>query len=238
MQTDRLSRLTTEQADLVAGTVLTRLHEGGAIPRPPAGVQGGFHRARAAIRQGFEVPCSSLTPLAARVLYGLAATVRPRSLLGIGTFAGNLFGFLTAAGFGPTAVYAGECAVGLDVDAWATRTATRNFRRAGYCDRVRFETRDGRTPPEPPPGGWSLVLLDADDPVRRKGVYCELLDAVEPHLADGALVLAHDTTYPKFAAELAPYLARVRSSAYRGSVSLPVDEYGLELSVYRQDGRS
>ncbi|MDQ1007707.1 putative O-methyltransferase YrrM [Streptomyces sp. V4I23] len=235
MQTERLSRLTTEQADRVAGTVLGRLYEGGALPEPPADVWEDFHRARARIQDSFQVPFSSLTPLAARVLYGIAATARPRALLGVGTYAGNLFGFLTAAGFGATCGYEGECAVGLDVDAGATALATRNFRRAGYAGTVRFETRDGRTPPAPPPGGWSLVLLDADDPVRRKGIYDEVLRSVEPHLADGALVLAHDTAYPKFTADLAPYLARVRSDVYRGSVALPVDEYGIELSVH---GRS
>lgn len=235
MRTERLSRLTTEQADRVAATVLARLHAGGALPEPPAGVWEDFHRARARIHDAFEVPASSLTPLAARVLYGIAATARPGALLGIGTYAGNLFGFLAAAGFGPTRRYEGACAVGLDVDAEATALAERNFRRAGYAGTARFEARDGRTPPAPPPGGWSLVLLDADDPVRRKAVYEEMLRAVEPHLADGALILAHDTAYPKFASDLAPYLARVRSGVHRGSVALPVDEYGFELTV---SGRS
>jgi hypothetical protein len=51
-------------------------------------------------------------------------------------------------------------------------------------------------------------------------------------LAAGAIVVAHDTGYPKFAADLAGYLGRVRGGEFV-SVALPVDEYGLELSVLR-----
>jgi predicted O-methyltransferase YrrM len=78
---------------------------------------------------------------------------------------------------------------------------------------------------------FGLLLLDADDPVRRKRVYLSLLDALYPHLSPGALVVAHDICVPLFAEELDEYRRAMRQDGrFSASLSLPIDACGLEVS--------
>lgn len=228
---DRFARLTTAQADQVALTVLDHCHARGLIRQPPPGLMAGFHAARATIRDTFRVPRTALTPLMARVLYGIAATDRPARVLGIGTYAGSLFGYLTAAGFGPSRSYRGGQAVGLDTDADSVGLARANATAAGYDDTLTFLVRDGRTASQLPGAPWNLLFLDADDATERKRIYCHLLDGLRESLAPGALVLAHDVCYPTFRDQVEPYLAAVRVPAHFAvTLTLPVDEFGLEVS--------
>jgi predicted O-methyltransferase YrrM len=163
----------------------------------------------------------------ARLLYGIAHVARPARILVVGSYFGNTLVWLAGPGFGPEPAYRGERALGVDVDATAVAGARANFARLGTGPGVRVDVLDGHLAAGP----FDLVLLDADDPVRRKGVYVSLLDALYPHLTPGALVLAHDICVPAFAGQLAGYRAAVRRpDRFAGSLSLEIDPCGLELS--------
>ena len=85
-------------------------------------------------------------------------------------------------------------------------------------------------------GPFDAVLIDIDEPVRRKAGYLQLLRLWLPHLAPGALVLAHDVLHPRFAGELKDYLDFVSGPGFAASTTLPVDECGVALSVLDPSG--
>lgn len=225
-------------ADELATRILSRAVELGALPSGPMPDWKHYSRFRDQVRATFEVPQTTITPLMARVLYGIAALARPRRILGVGTYAGNTLVWLSGPGFGPDALYRGERALGVDVDAAATTLATDNFRRFGADERVELWAQDGHRVPELADQSWDLILLDADDPVSRKQIYLTLLDALYPTLTDGGLLLAHDICVPLFSEQMAAYQGRVRDTE-RFAVTMPleIDSCGLELSVKSEQGR-
>ncbi|MEV4320520.1 hypothetical protein [Actinocrispum sp. NPDC049592] len=219
-------------ADRIAQDMLDVCVHGGVLPPPPDDLWDLFARTHASIRENFRIPATSLSPVAARVLFGVAACTQPARLAGLGTYVGNLFAYLAGPGFGPYRCYDGDLAIGIEIDEGAAAAARQNFEAAGFTPGATFETRDARNP-IPAIKPWQLLLVDADDPHRRKAVYHDLLVAWQACLAPRGVVLAHDTRYPAFAEQVAPYLDLVRGPGFEISVPLPVDEYGLELSVVR-----
>jgi predicted O-methyltransferase YrrM len=166
----------------------------------------------------------------ARLLYGVAYLARPARVLVVGGYYGNTLVWLAGPGFGPEPAYRGEHALSVDLDATAVAGARANFARLGADPRVEIEVLDGHRV-DPAAGPFDLLLLDADDPVQRKGVYLTLLEALYPLVAAGGLVLAHDICVPAFATELAAYRRAVRAPGrFAGSISLEIDPCGLELS--------
>ena len=196
------SRLPGRVADELANRVLRRAVEAGLLPDRPLPDWGRFRAFRTLVRDAFVVPDSSITPLMARVLYGVAHLARPRRILGVGTYCGNALVWLSGPGFGPHAVYRGQRAVGVDIDPAATRTAQANFARIGSDARVTLRCLDGHRAGD---GGFDLLLLDADDPVRRKAVDLSLLAALYPRLEPGGLLLAPSISLPILVPHLAPY---------------------------------
>jgi predicted O-methyltransferase YrrM len=99
---------------------------------------------------------------------------------------------------------------------------------AGLTDRVDFL-----------PGDALATLADLDTPISLlfldgwKALYLPVLQLLEPHLVDGALVVADDTLHPALAHLTVDYRQYVNdpNGPYH-SVGLPVDD-GLELSRYR-----
>jgi len=224
------ARLPAAVADELATRTLRRAVERGLLPDRPLPDWERYRSFRAEVRASFHVPETSITPLMARVLYGIAWLARPRRILGIGTYCGNALVWLAAPGFGRGAAYRGTRAVGLDVDEEATGIAAANFARVAMGDRVELRCLDGHLAGSLG-DAFDLVLLDADDPLRRKAVYLSLLEAVHPHVRAGGLVLAHDIRVPAFAGQLAAYQRLVRTdSRFAGSLSLEVDPCGLELT--------
>ena len=229
-------RLPTPVANELASRVLARLVAQGVLSGEPPDWEA-YQRFRARVRETFEVPGTTITPLMARVLYGIAALARPRRLLGIGTYAGNALVWLAGPGFTPAASYRGELAVGVDTDAEATMLARANFGRLGADSRTRLLAIDGHEAAATHAGRWDLVLLDADDPTSRKSVYLSLLESVYPRLAAGGLLLAHDICVPLFREDMSRYRALVCDSRrFRMSVPLEIDECGLEVSVKADNG--
>jgi predicted O-methyltransferase YrrM len=217
-------------ADELATRVLRNAVEAGLIPKGPFPDWERYREYRALVREEFVVPETSITPLMARVLYGISLLAKPLRILGIGTYCGNALVWLTGPGFGPDRLYSGVRAVGVDTDASATATATGNFSRIGSP--VELRVLDGHRAAETLDDTFDLVLLDADDPHRRKEVYLSLLDSLHPCLTPGALVLAHDICVPIFAEQLGEYQRTVRADPrFAGSLSLAIDACGLELSL-------
>jgi predicted O-methyltransferase YrrM len=222
------ARLSGRVADELANRVLRRAVEAGLLPDRPLPDWERFRGFRTLVRDTFVVPDSSITPLMARVLYGVAHLARPQRILGVGTYCGNALVWLTGPGFGPHAVYLGSRAVGVDIDPAATRAARANFVRIGADARVTLRCLDGH---EAGDDSFDLLLLDADDPVRRKSVYLSLLAALYPWLEPGGLVLAHDICVPSFVSPLADYRRAVHEThRFCASLALEIDACGLEVS--------
>jgi predicted O-methyltransferase YrrM len=226
-------RLTVGQTDALATKLLEFAHGAGVLRAgPPDGLWSEFHSLRDRLYETFDVPDTTLTPLAARVLYGLAAIHRPGHVAVLGSYAGNLMAFTTGPVCGPFASYPGT-ALGLDTDAAAIELARANFRRAGYTGaRVAcgdaFEAAEhvGSAPVD-------LLLVDIDVPGARKSGYLRLVQAWLPYLAPGALIIAHDIAHPKFTWDLRCYRDFVLECGAEQSTSLPTDECGLEVTSWR-----
>lgn len=224
------TRLPGRVADQLADRVLSRAVADGLLPDRELPDWAAFRDFRARVRREFAVPETSVTPLMARVLYGVAHLVRPARVLVVGGYYGNTLVWLAGPGFGPDPAYRGEHALSVDIDATAVAGSRANFAHLGADRRVECTVLDGHRV-DPAAGPFDLVLLDADDPVHRKRVYLTLLDALYPLVAAGGLILAHDICVPIFAAQLAAYRRAVRAPArFAGSLSLEIDPYGLELS--------
>jgi len=227
-------RLPTPVANELASQVLAQGVERGVLPPGDRPDWDRFLALRAVVRERFDVPETSITPLMARILYGIALLARPRRVLGIGTYAANALVWLLAPGFSPQRAYDGELAVGVDPDVAATELARRNLDSVGM-ERVELRSEDGHATPAALGERWDLVLLDADDPVGRKGIYLTLLEAVYPFVSAGGLLLAHDICVPRFRSDMARYQGAVRDpQRFEHTLPLEVDECGLEVSVKRR----
>lgn len=237
-------RHSRQQADQAIATLMRRLARARLLPPHARFDTDGFHRLRQRVRGAFQVPQTSVTPVMARLLFALGDVLLPRRLLVIGSYCGNTLVWLAgrrilqlprtdqAAGEevdgAPDAAYL----VGCDVDADACETARANFTRIGAGDAVQILPRDGHRVLSESTEAWDLVLLDADDPVRRKAVYDTLLEVALPWLNPGSTVLAHDTALPLFADDLRSYRERIADrSRFAATADLAVDECGLSFSV-------
>jgi predicted O-methyltransferase YrrM len=237
-------RLTVRQTDMLASKVLAHCQASAVIgpgDGPDDGAAGDpwadFHRLRERLHETFEVPATTLTPLTARVLFGLAALHRPRRIAVCGCYAGNLMAWTAGGGFGPFARYPGERAVGIDTDSDATALASANFARAGFSAGTRAVTGDAFDPRRfAGEGPWDLLLIDIDVPGARKSGYARVLQGWLPYLAPGAVVVAHDVSHPVFAWDLRHYRDYALDSGAAASTTLPIDDCGLEVSRWPAAG--
>ncbi|MER5384958.1 class I SAM-dependent methyltransferase [Streptomyces sp. NPDC002688] len=227
-----LPRLTSPQADALADRFLDHCRAAGVLdPDAPAVSWPDYHAFRAHLVSSFQVPTTTLTPLAARVLYGLSAARQPASVATLGCFAGNLMAWTSGPGFGPTPVYPGRRSLGLDVAAEPVALASENLRRAGFAPSAEAVVGDAFDAAEHSAGGqWDLLLIDIDVPGSRKSGYARLLERWLPHLAPGALVIAHDVCHPVFAWDLRDYAAFTKDHGAVATTTLPVDACGFEVS--------
>lgn len=223
-------RVTSAGADRAVDTLVRRLAGVGLLPADARFDADAFHALRDRVRASFSVPQTSVTPVMSRLLFAIGDASAARRILVVGSYHGNTLVWL--AGRALLDGVSGDSAlVGADVDTGACAGAAENFRRLGGRAPVTIEPRDGAEVLAAG-GAWDLLLLDADCPRTRKAVYLPLLRAAQPRLRPGALVLAHDTALPVFAEQLRPYREAVADrTAFAGSVHLPVDACGLELSV-------
>jgi predicted O-methyltransferase YrrM len=225
-----LPRLTVAQTDIVAARLLDHAGATGVLDDPPGpATWEGFHQLRARLYETFDVPDSSLTPLASRVLYGLAAARRPGRSVVLGCYVGNLMAFVTGPACGPFAEGT-AVAQGIDTDAAAVGLARRNFARAAYTG-VSVICGDGfDTAEHAGDEPVDLLLVDIDVPGARKSGYARIVEAWLPYLAADALIVAHDVAHPKFSWDLRYYRDFLLESGAAASVGLPTDECGLEVT--------
>jgi predicted O-methyltransferase YrrM len=210
--------------DQVVAVVLQRLTEVGLLPSGPGFDPAAFHQLREQVSAAFQVERSSITTLTARVLFAIAGRLQPRRVLCIGSYQGNSLVWLA----GPIAPRAEV--LGLDLCPQAVAVARRNFDRIGMPG-VRLECADGHEASNRMAGPPDLVLLDADDPLCGKQLYRSLLERLEPSLAPGTVVLAHDACHAPFQADLAGYFEVVRNPVrFTVSMTLAIDEFGLEVT--------
>lgn len=186
-----------------------------------------FHTYRARVREAFEVPETSVTPMLARFLFGLAMLLRPREVWGLGTYAGNAIVWLAAH-----QVLHGEPGrtIAIDISPAATELARGNFDRLG-AGSVRARTADALSCTIDT-AAVDLLYLDIDDPVSRKRGYLACLRRFLPYLAPHAVVIAHDACEPLFEADLNAYRAALAGEPrILRSSTVPLDRYGVEISV-------
>lgn len=219
--------------DQLAQKIVERLAAAGFFPEQTGGFPSErFHALRQQVRACFDVPETSITPIMARVLFGLAVSRRPRSIVGLGTYAGNSLVWLAGGALGPDAFFPADEIVGCDTDAAATELAARNFGGLPGGEGVQLLCIDGLKWLEQSADPIDLLYIDIDSQDGRKQGYLAMLQAALPRLRPGSLILAHDVAEPKFAADLAPYLAFVKESGtFQRSATLNIDACGLEVTL-------
>ncbi|EXG82434.1 O-methyltransferase [Cryptosporangium arvum] len=151
------------------------------------------------------------------LLYALARSARPTTVVEFGTSFGISTIYLAAAvaDNGTGHVY------GSELSTTKLAAARDNLTEAGVADQVTLLPGDARQTLRDVPGPIGLVLLDG-----WKDACLDVLRALEPRLAPGALVVADDTTFDS----MADYLRYVRSPANGYvSVAFPVED-GMEIS--------
>jgi predicted O-methyltransferase YrrM len=190
-----------------------------------------FHTLSTNVRQNFQVPQTSITTAAARLFFGIAESLKPRLVVGLGTYYGNGLVWLLGPYLSDPNNY-GRCrALACDLDVRAVDTCRENFRRVGLSTEVRIVREDAFVLLPRVNDPIDLLFIDVDHPSERKSIYAPLLRLALDKLAPGALVVAHDRYEPAFATDFASYLEIVNDRRYFNlSAGVPVDRAGVELS--------
>jgi predicted O-methyltransferase YrrM len=163
----------------------------------------------------------AVSPETGKLLYLLARTSRARAVIEFGTSFGLSTLYLAAA----LRDNGGGRVISAELEASKAAKARENFRAAGLADFI--EVREGdalATLAADLPEQIDMLLLDG-----AKGLYPKILDAIEPRLREGALVVADN-------ADMAPkFLQRVR--APNGPyMSLPFGD-DVEVSMFTSQAR-
>jgi predicted O-methyltransferase YrrM len=216
------------EARLVA-EALACLQEAGILPHVEYD-HGKFAAHRQAVVEQFEIPWTAITPRMQRLLYAINAIVQPRNMIAAGVFCGNTFISNAGAGVGPGACYTAQQLIGVEIRPEEAERAERNVRKLDPTGVARVVAADAvevvREFTEP----IDLLYLDADGAGGKgKGIYLEILEAAEPRLHEGSVILAHNSV--NAAERLADYLGYVRESGkFRASVNMIMDGEGLEVT--------
>lgn len=172
------------------------------------------------IAQMSELAARALLPVApevGRLLYALVRIARPTTVVEFGSSLGASLVYLAAAvrdnGTGTV--------VGSELHAGKVATARANLAEAGLAEHVTILEGDARRTLPAVDGPFDLVLLDG-----WKELYLPVLEALEPRMRPGTVVLADNLSMLP-----GDYVAHVRrpGGAY-ASVELPLGD-GVELSV-------
>ncbi len=228
----RLGR-TSAEAEIV-DAALGMLRQHGLVADSSSYDERAFEKHRAEVKGTFVGSWTSLSPTMERLLYMLTSVRRPQHLLELGSFWGYTLAWFAGPCVGGNRAYDAERIIGIDIDKEMTEQARANFATLPHADGVQLMAGDARSVLLDMPGPFDFVYIEAksDDPGTSDGLYLTLLDQVYDRLAPGAWVIAHDSIDWTFAAEMAEYLPYVRESGrFSESVSVEIDECGLELSV-------
>jgi len=183
---------------------------------------------RQAVRERFEIPWTAITPRMQRLLYAINAIVQPANLIAAGVFCGNTFISNAGAAVGPGACYEARQLIGVEILPGEAARAEANVRRIDPTGVARVVAADAVDYVAQFDAPIDLLYLDADG--KGKSVYLDIVQAGHDRLADGALVLAHNSI--NAAERLKGYLDFVRDPArFRASVNVMFDSEGLEVSM-------
>lgn len=181
---DRMYTETKNQMSLLR----ERMHE---FNRPMTAAQ------RSEAMREFYIP---VTPDAGRLLYALVRATRPSTIVEFGMSFGISAIHLAAAvrdnGVGRV--------ITTELSASKIAAATQTFAQTGLDDLITILEGDALTTLRGLDGPVEFVLLDG-----WKDLYLPLIKLLEPRLSTGALVIADNAS----AADMAPYLERVRTPA-------------------------
>ncbi|WP_108651995.1 O-methyltransferase [Dongshaea marina] len=164
----------------------------------------------------------AISPEAGKLLYMLIRNLKPEQVFEFGTSMGVSGLYLASAlednGRGQL--------ISCELDKGKVEKARSHFSKAGLDHRIQLCQGDALQMVSGLPGPIDFVFLDG-----HKELYLPLLKALEPKLADSALVVADDTH--KFANKLASYLDYVREpgKGFISSTPLTCGD-GMELSLF------
>ena len=214
----------------VVGEALQCLHQAGILPHTEYS-SAKLEAHRRAVQEHFEIPWTAITPRMQRLLYAINAIVRPRNMIAAGVFCGNTFISNAGAGVGPGASYAAEQLLGVEIVPEEAARAEGNVRRLDPSGVARVVAADAVDVVGEFAEPVDLLYLDADGAGGKgKGIYLEILQAAEPRLHPGSVILAHNSV--NAVERLAPYLAYVRDPArFTASVNVILDGEGLEVTA-------
>jgi len=213
----------------VVGEALECLREADILPHTEYNPDK-FLAHRRAVAELFEIPWTAITPRVQRLLYAINAIVQPRNMIAAGVFCGNTFISNAGAGVGPGACYAARQLLGVEIVPEEAARAERNVRRIDPSGIARVVAADAVEVVAEFAEPIDLLYLDADGAGGKgKGIYLEILEAAEPRLHPGSVILAHNSV--NCAERLEHYLAYVREPGrFPASVNVIVDGEGLEVT--------
>ena len=187
-----------------------------------------LEKLRELVRRNFKIPWTSITPAMERLLYTIVSVNRPANIVAVGIFCGNTLIWNIGPACGPDRGYKAERLVGIELDPQRADMARDNLRKIGILDSVEVIAGDGHE-----------VLKKIDYPIHHLYLdygcpYKPMLEAGMDKLADGALVIAHNTIHRGWVKQESSqaYLAFVRDkSVFRESVSIEPDALGIEVTL-------
>ncbi len=218
-----------EQETAVVGQALTTLRDTGILESVAYDPQKLLAH-RAAVAERFDIPWTAITPRMERLLYAINAIARPRVLVAVGVFCGNTYIANAGAAVGPGRCYPAHRLVGLELRPEEAERARKNVAALTDDPAAELVAADGIDWLTRCEDTIDLLYLDADGRGGRgKSIYFDLLETALPHLAEGALVLAHNSINCK--QDLADYFGLVREGrTFRASCNVMIDPEGLEVS--------
>lgn len=217
----------------VAERVLSRLSEEGFFQvRIPFFGQDAFEYLDHVVHVGFQVPHTTMTPLARRVLFGIATALRPARMMVLGSFVGYAAVWLFGPALLANPLFRPQSMVACDVFPPAIDQAKENFSVFKTAELVDWRLEDAADLLDHYSENIDLLYLDVDSEHDGKSSYADLLARAFPHLAPGSLVLAHDVTHPFYEEDVASYLTAVRDRRnFRKTATLRIDPCGLEVTL-------
>ncbi len=212
--------------------ILSHLSEAGFLPAPAGSVQDSFEQLDTVVRAGFQIPHTTMTALARRVLFGIATAMRPANIMVLGSFVGYATVWLFGPALLPEPLYRPLRLIACDIFPPAVEQARRNFSVFERGSLVDWRVQDAESLLDHYSGDIDLLYIDVDSEQAGKIAYANLLERAVPHLTPGALVLAHDVTHPYYRADVQSYLELVRDRRiFRKTATLGIDPCGLEVTL-------
>ncbi len=191
-----------------------------------------YRRLEAKVHAHFVVPGTTLTRQAAHLLFAIAYQLQAGVIVGAGTYVGYCFSWLLRDALDADAGRPPCFAIGFDVDKAANRQARSNCQVLGHEHKLIFKTCDAFVGIQSLKRKIQLLYIDVDSPEDGKRKYRTILEAALPHLAPGAVIIAHDPCVALFKDDFEAFHSFIRSQpSLTAPLILPVDECGMTITA-------